>query len=58
MFRITQRIHHQGAFYCAWLKITRIILSCSLTWTRSLLWQHILTRCACVRVCVCVCVCA
>ena len=24
----SQRIHHQGALYSAWLKITRMILSC------------------------------
>jgi hypothetical protein len=30
----------------AWLKITRMILSCPLSRTRSVLWQHIL--CACV----------
>jgi hypothetical protein len=41
--------HHQGALYSAWLKITRKILSRPLTWTRSVLWQYILTRC--VRVC-------
>ena len=43
----SQRIHHQGALYSAWLKITRMILSCPLTWTGSVLWQHIVTRCAC-----------
>ena len=48
----SQRIHHQGALYSAWLKITRTILSCLLTWTRSVLWQHILTRFVCVWVCV------
>jgi len=45
----SQRIHHQGALYSDWLKITRMILSCPLTWTRSVLWQHILTRCACIQ---------
>jgi len=45
-----KRIHHQGALYSAWLKITRMILSCPLTWTRSVLWQHLLTRCVCVCV--------
>jgi len=44
----SQRIHHQGALYCAWVKITRMILSCLLTWTKSVLWQHIVTV---VRVC-------
>ena len=40
MFRITED-HHQGDLYSVWLKITRTILSCPLTWTRSVLWQHI-----------------
>ena len=31
----SQRIHHQGALYSAWLKITGMVLSCPLTWTRS-----------------------
>jgi len=35
-----------------------MILSCLLTWTRSVLWQHIVTRCVCVCVCVRVCVCS
>jgi len=26
-----------------------MILSCLLTWARSVLWQHIMTRCACVQ---------
>ena len=39
----SQEIHHQEALYSAWLKITRMILSCPLTWTRSVLWQHIVT---------------
>ena len=30
----SQRIHHEGALYSAWLKITRMILLCPLTWTR------------------------
>ena len=42
MFRITED-PSSGS-----LKITRMILSCPLTWTTSVLWQHILTRCACV----------
>jgi hypothetical protein len=33
----SQRIHHQGALNSIWLKITRMILSCRLTWTRSVL---------------------
>jgi len=44
----SQRIHHQGTLYSAWLKITRVILSCPLTWTRSVLWKHIPTHCTCV----------
>ena len=43
------RIHHLVAFYSAWLKITVMILSCPLTWTWSVLWQHIVTSCACVQ---------
>jgi len=38
------------------LKTTRMILSCPLIWTRSVLWQHILTRCVCVCVCVVHCI--
>jgi hypothetical protein len=49
----SQRIHRQRALCSAWLKITRMILSCLLTWTRSVLWQRILTHCVCVCVCVC-----
>ena len=41
MFRITEDPSSA-------IKITRMVLSCPLTWTRSVLWQHILTRCACV----------
>jgi len=47
----SQRIHHQGALYSAWLKITRMVLSCPLTWTGPVLWQRIVTRCVCVYVC-------
>ena len=39
----SQRLHHQGALYSAWLKITVMVLSCPLTWTWSVLWQHVLT---------------
>jgi len=42
MFRITED-PSQGALYSAWLKITRMVLSCPLTWTWSVLWQHIVT---------------
>jgi len=38
----SQRIRHQGALYSAWLKVTRMVLSCPLTWTRSVLWQRML----------------
>ena len=30
-------------------KITKMVLSCPLTWTWSVLWQRILTHCACVQ---------
>ena len=32
----SQRIRHQGALYSAWLKTTRQILSCLLTWNLSM----------------------
>jgi len=50
MFRITED-PSSGSHYNAWLKITRMILSCLLTWTWSVLWQRILTCSACVCVC-------
>ena len=48
MFRITEE-SHQRELYSAWLNITRMILNCPFTWTLSVLWQHILTHCACVQ---------
>jgi len=33
MFRITG-IHHQGALYSAWLKITRMIHSCNIKYLK------------------------
>ena len=47
MFLIT-RDPSSGSLVQCLAKITRMVLSCPLTWTRSVLWQHILTRCACV----------
>ena len=35
-------IPDRPALYGAWLKITRMVLSCRLTCTRSVLWQHII----------------
>ena len=54
MFRITQDPSLRRLVKCL-AKNYKNVLSCPLTWTRSVLWQHILTRCACVCVCVCVC---
>jgi len=49
MFRITEHpLSGSLVLYCAWLKITRMILSCPLAWPRLVLWQHIVTGCACV----------
>jgi len=60
MFRITQD-PSSGSLVQCWAKITRMILSCLLAWTRSVLWQHVVTGCVCVwfvcGVYVCVCVC-
>jgi len=49
MFRIAEDPSSGSLVQCL-AKITRIILSCPLTWRRSVLRQHILTRCACVCV--------
>ena len=51
MFRITEDIHHQGALYSGWLKITRMILLCPLIWTRVGVMAAY-----CDPLCVCVCV--
>ena len=47
MFRITEDPSSGSLVQCL-AKITRMIQSCLLAWTRSVLWQHILTHCACV----------
>jgi len=47
MFRITED-PSSGILVQCLAKITRMILSCPFSWTRSVLRQHILTRCACV----------
>jgi len=47
MFRIAED-PSSGRIIQYLAKITRMNLSCPLTWTWSVLWQHILTRCACV----------
>ena len=56
MFRITEDPSSGSLVQCL-AKITKMVLSCPLTWTWSVLWQRVLTRCVCVYVCVCVCVC-
>ena len=48
MFRITEDPSSGSLIQCL-AKITRIVLSCPLTWTWSVLWQQILTRWACVQ---------
>ena len=48
MFRITEDPSSGSLVQCL-AKITKMVLSCPLTWTRSVLWKHIVTRC--VRVC-------
>ena len=50
MFRITDDPSSGSLVQCLAKKITRMILSCPLTWTGSVLWQRIVTV-----VCVCVC---
>jgi len=42
MFRITEDPSSGSLVQCL-AKITNIVLSCPLTWTRSVLWQHIPT---------------
>ena len=37
-----------GSFVQYLTKMIKMVLSCPLTWTQSVLLQHILTRCACV----------
>jgi len=45
MCRIAE-VPSSGSLVQCLAKITRMILWCPLTWTRSVLWQHIPTRCA------------
>ena len=45
MFCITEDPSSGSLIKCL-AKITRMVLSCPLTWTWSVLWQHIVTRCA------------
>jgi len=48
MFRITEDPSSGSLVQCL-AKITVMVLSCPLTWTRSVLWQLIVTSCACVQ---------
>jgi len=48
MFRITED-PSSGSLIQSLAKITVMVLSCPLTWTWSVLWQHIVTRSACVQ---------
>ena len=57
MFRITED-PSSGSLVQYLAKITRMVLSCPLTWTWSVLWQHIVKQCVCLFVCLCVCVCS
>jgi predicted deacetylase len=51
MFRITEDPPAGSLVQCL-AKITKMVLSCPLAWRWSVLWQHILTRCAQrVRIC-------
>jgi len=47
MFRITEDPSSGSLIQCL-VKIASMVLSCPLTWTWSVLWQHILTRSVCV----------
>jgi len=47
MFQITEDPSSGSLVQCLAKNYTKNF-SCPLTWTRSVLWQHILTRCACV----------
>ena len=62
MFRITEDPSSGSLVQCL-AENYKNDLSCLLTWTCSVLWQHIVTVvcvcvCGCVCVCVCVCVCS
>ena len=48
MFRITEDPSSGSLVQCLAKNYIKKILSCPLAWTRSVLWQRILTRCACV----------
>jgi len=52
MFRITED-PSSGSLVQNLAKITLMFLSCPLTWTWSMLWQHIVTRGVCVCVVQC-----
>jgi len=54
MFQITEDPLSGSLLQCL-AKIKKMVLSYPLTWSWSVLWQHILTRFVCVCVCVCVC---
>ena len=45
MSRITEDPSSESFIQCL-AKITVVVVSCPLTWTWSVLWQHIVTRCA------------
>jgi len=49
MFRTTEDPSSGSIVQCL-AKIIKLVLSCPLKWTWSLLWHHILTRCVCVCV--------
>ena len=49
MFRITED-PSSGCLVQCLAKVTRMVLSCPLTWTRSVLWKRIITQCVCVCV--------
>jgi len=53
MFQITEDPLSGSLLQCL-AKIKKMVLSYPLTWSWSVLWQHILTRFVCVCVCVCV----
>ena len=48
----SQRIQSSGSLVQCLAKITEMVLSCPLAWTRSVLWQHIVTGCVCVVHCI------
>jgi hypothetical protein len=50
MFRITRDSSSWSFIQCL-AKITVMVLLCPLTWTRSVLWQHICPWCVCVLHC-------